>query len=63
MTNPEHGLDLYQKMAKFLTDVDGEEIKLQGRQSVVEFLRPQKKTWILLRFDDDIAKAIPSNVC
>lgn len=62
MTNPEHGLDLYQKMAEILTDVDGEEIKLQGRQSVVEFLEAEENLDFLQDLDDDIAKAISSNV-
>ena len=43
-------------------DVDGEEIKLQGRQSVVEFLEAEENLDFLQDLDDDIAKAISSNV-
>lgn len=50
------------KDGEILTDVDGEEIKLQGRQSVVEFLEAEENLDFLQDLDDDIAKAIASNV-
>lgn len=50
------------KDGEILTDVDGEEIKLQGRQSVVEFLEAEENLDFLQDLDDDIAKVISSNV-